>query len=573
LQRQGHGPNLLKDVFIGEQMRKLINRSGGRILVDALRTHGVDTAFGVAGESYLDVLNAFYDTPEVNLVTCRQEGGASFMAESYGKLTGKPGICFVTRGPGACNAAIGVHTAMQGSTPMILFVGQVARDQLGREAFQEIDYSQMFVPPITKWAAQIESAERIPEMLARAFQVATSGRPGPVVLALPEDMLRDEVKVSDTEKYVPIVDFPGERIMRKFSDLLMSAEKPMAILGGSGWTEEACKGFEAFAKSCNLPVATAFRRQDAINNRHDCYIGELGTGSNPKLLERVKESDLIIAVGTRLSEITTQGYTILKPPVPTQKLVHIFPSAEELGRVYQPDLAIVSDIPSFCRTLEANKSYEVEGKKWQGWLSKARQDYLDWTEIKSRDKFELDIDGVTADLRVKLPEDVIITTDAGNFSGWAQRYIRYGRPGRLLAPTSGAMGYAVPSAVAASIVCPDRTVIGMMGDGGFMMTGQELATAMHMKSKPIIMLFNNGMYGTIRMHQEKNYPNRVVATDLTNPDFTALAQSYGANGFKVTKNDDFIPALEEAMSADKASVIELVMDPEQITTRAKISEL
>lgn len=552
-------------------MKRLFKRSGGQVLVDALKVHGVDRAFCVAGESYLDVLNAFYETPEIDLITCRQEGGAAFMAETHGKITGKPGICFVTRGPGACNAAIGVHTAMQDSTPLILFVGQVARDQTEREAFQEIDYRKMFAPPMTKWAAEITSTERIPEMVMRAFQVATSGRPGPVVLALPEDMLREKINVIDTAPYRAISSSPSNAELSQIKEILETAAKPLAIIGGSGWTDQACRNFEVFAKECNLPVAASFRRQDAFNHRSDNYVGELGTGSNPELLDKVRQADVLFVLGARMGEIATQGYQIIKPPVPSQKIIHVHPSAEELGKVFQADCLVQAGTDAFCRVM-ANTS-PPDRRAGQNWLKELREDYLAWTEIQSRDKFVLDVDGVIADLRVKLPEDAIITTDAGNFSGWAQRYIRYGRPGRLLAPTSGAMGYGVPSAIAASLAYPDRMVIGMMGDGGFMMSGQELATAIHTKAKPIFMLFNNNMYGTIRMHQEMNYPGRVSATKLTNPDFTALAQSYGLLALKVKKTEDFSDAFETASNSGQASLIEICMDPEQITTRTKLSDL
>ncbi len=553
-------------------MKRLVKRSGGQILVDALKIHGVDTAYCVAGESYLDVLNAMYDAKDtINLVTCRQEGGAGFMAETYGKLTGKPGICMVTRGPGACNASIAVHTAMQDSTPMILFIGQVARDQAEREAFQEVDYRKMFAPPFCKWVAEIQQADRIPEMVMRAFQVATSGRPGPVVLALPEDMLRDTVNISDTEPYYAVQSSPAEREMQDVRKALQNAEKPIAILGGSGWTDKAVEYFEIFAKKTDLPVATSFRRQDAFKHKLSNYIGELGTGTNPKLLNRIKEADLLLVIGGRMGEIATQGYDLIQPPITKQTLIHTHPSAEELNRVYQANLAIQTGTENFCKQL--GRLPEFDKTPWAEWGEEAHKDYVDWTDIQSRDKFDLDIDGVIADLRLKLPDDAIITTDAGNFSGWAQRYLRYGRPGRLLAPTNGAMGYGVPSAIAASIAHPDRVVIGMMGDGGFMMSGQELATAMQQGAKPIILLFNNGIFGTIRMHQEQNYPGRISATDLTNPDFTALAETYGATGIKVTQNNEFLMALEIAMRNDKPTVIELIMDPEQISTSKKMSEL
>jgi len=555
-------------------MKRFIDRSGGRILVDTLKNHGVDTAFCVAGESYLDVLNAFVDTPDINLVTCRQEGGAAFMAEAYGKLTQKPGICLVTRGPGACNASIGVHTAMQDSSPMILFVGQVARDQFGREAFQEIDYRQMFAPPITKWAAQIDQTDRIPEMVARAFRIATSGRPGPVVLALPEDMLREVAQVPDTPPMDIDMAWPNRGSIEKLNTLLEGSERPLAILGGNGWTEASCAIFENIAETLKLPVATAFRRQDSFNNKHNCYIGELGTGANPDLIDRVRQSDLIITIGSRLSEMVTQGYTMLAPPVPPQTLVHIHNDPEEIGKVYTAELGIVSNTSTFCQMWQQRMPYVTENPPWLTWLEKAHQDYIDWTSIPERNKFKLDVDNIIAELRPRLPNDAIITTDAGNFSCWAQRYLHYGRPGRLLAPTSGAMGYGLPAAIAASITHPDRIVVGMAGDGGIMMNGQELATAVHTGAAPIMLIFNNGIFGTIRTHQEMNYPDRLSATTLTNPDFAKWAESFGANGFSVNSNDEFVPAFEAALEdRSKPNVIECRMDVEQILPNKVLSEI
>ena len=555
-------------------MKRFIDRSGGRILVDTLKNHGVDTAFCVAGESYLDVLNAFVDTPDINLITCRQEGGAAFMAEAYGKLTQKPGICLVTRGPGACNASIGVHTAMQDSSPMILFVGQVARDQFGREAFQEIDYRQMFAPPITKWAAQIDQTDRIPEMVARAFRIATSGRPGPVVLALPEDMLREITQVPDTPPMDIDMAWPNRGSIEKLNSLLEGSERPLAILGGSGWTEASCAIFENIAENLKLPVATAFRRQDSFNNKHNCYIGELGTGANPALVDRVRQSDLVITIGSRLSEMVTQGYTMLAPPVPPQTLVHIHNDPEEIGKVYTAELGIVSNTSTFCQMWQQRMPYVTETPPWLKWLEDAHQDYIDWTSITEREKFKLDVDNIIAELRPRLPQDAIITTDAGNFSCWAQRYLHYGRPGRLLAPTSGAMGYGLPAAIAASIAHPDRIVVGMAGDGGIMMNGQELATAVHAGAAPIMLIFNNGIFGTIRTHQEINYPGRLSATTLTNPDFAKWAESFGANGFAVSSNDEFAPAFEAALNdRSKPSVIECRMDVEQILPNKVLSEI
>jgi len=539
--------------------------TGAQILVKALSLQGVERISSVAGESYLAVLDALLDYPEIETITCRQEGGAAFMAESWGKLTGKPGICFVTRGPGACNASIGIHTAMQDSTPMIMFMGQVRRIEKGREAFQEIDVGHVF-GGLAKWTAEITDPARIPEIVNRAFTVAMSGRPGPVVIALPEDMLREETSA--------LVEAPGILLepalsndgVKAITDLLSTAKKPLAIVGGTGWNDESCTAFEKFAKEAHIPVAASFRRQDVFSHNHDCYVGELGTGPNPKLLEAVKEADVILAVGTRLNEIMSQGYTLFSP---TQKIIHIHASEHELGKVYIPALAIHATIGSTATKL-GHSGYK--GKDWGTWCQSVRQLYKDWTHIDTASLPEWNGTNVTAMyawLRENLPADAVITTDAGNFSGWAQRYIRYGRPGRLLAPTSGAMGYGVPSAIGASLAAPDKLVLGLCGDGGFMMSGQELATAMHHGATPIIMIFNNGMYGTIRMHQERAYPGRVSATALTNPDFVALAQSYGAFSARVESAAAFPALWEQARKAQKLAVLEIKMDPRQITSNAQ----
>lgn len=545
-------------------------RSGGQILVDALRVHGADLAFCVPGESYLDVLNAFHDAPDITLVTCRQEGGAANMAEAHGKLTGRPGICFVTRGPGACNASIGVHTAMQDSTPMILFIGQVARDQEEREAFQEIDYRRMFAP-VAKWAAQIDEAERIPEFIGRAFHVATSGRPGPVVLALPEDMLRDKVSVPDTAPYVSVQAHPGQEDLDRLYELLARAERPLVIAGGSGWSDKAAQDLRSWAEANGLAVSVSFRRQDVMSNESPNYIGDLGTSPNPKLLEHAREADLLVVINARLGEMTTQGYALYEPPAIRQTLVHIHTSAEEMGRVYRPDLAIQAGPAAITRALAARPP--LASQPWAGWTETCRRDYLSWLEPTDYGDFALDLGRAMSWLRDRLPDDAIVTLDAGNFAGWGQRFLKYRRPGRQLGPTSGAMGYAVPAAVGAKIAHPDRVVVGLCGDGGFMMTGQEIATAMHMGAAPIILVFNNGMYGTIRMHQEKRYPGRISATDLTNPNFAALAESYGAFGRVVERTQDFMPVFEEALTCGRAAVIELRVDPEAITTRMSLSRI
>ena len=545
-------------------------KSGGNILIDSLRVHGVKKIFCVPGESYLDALDALVDADDIRVITCRQEGGAAFMAEAYAKLTGRAGICFVTRGPGACNASIGVHTAMQDSTPMILLVGQVARDQKGREAFQEIEYRDMFKPPITKGAFEIDRAADIPRVMAEAFALACGGRPGPVVVALPEDMLCEEVAVTIPAPVPPVEFAPRAGDIPALVDILSQAERPLAIVGGGSWSTETIAAFESFAEKSSLPVITGFRRQDMFSNDHPCYAGVLGTTVDPQLCEAVRNADVILAVGTRLGEILTQGYSIITPGTPSQKIIHVYPDADELNKVYKSALAIHASVNAFAPKLEG---VTLDGSRWKERTAALNARFRDWSTIRIRDKFTPDLDGIIEDLLSVLPEDAVITTDAGNFSGWAQRYIRYKRPMRLLAPTSGAMGYGVPSAVAASIAAPGRVVVGFMGDGGFMMSGQEIATAMHEGAYPIWLVFNNGMYGTIRMHQEKHYPARVSATDLTNPDFAALAKSYGAAGYVVTENAQFLPAIKQAIADKKPALIEIRMDPQQITTAKKLSEL
>lgn len=545
-------------------------KSGGHLLVESLRAHGVKKIFCVPGESYLDALDGLHDADDIRTITCRQEGGAAFMAEAYGKLTGHPGICFVTRGPGACNASIGVHTAMQDSTPFILLVGQVARDQKGREAFQEVEYRDMFKPPFCKWATEIDHASDIPRVMREAFEMATSGRPGPVVIALPEDMLCEDTDAA-VQVPVPSAHFaPTHHDIDALRNILNSAQKPLVIVGGGSWNDTAIQAFEDFCEKAQLPVAAGFRRQDAFHNSHPCYVGALGTTVDPKLCKAVEEADVIIAVGTRLGEILTQGYSIIQPGTPKQRLVHVYPDADELNRVYKSELAIHSSVNEFAKALDG---LTIDGSRWAPHTQTLRDNYAAFSTVRSRDKFMPDLDGIIEDIINALPEDAILTTDAGNFSGWPQRYVRYNRPMRLLAPTSGAMGYGVPAAVAASLTYPGRVVVGFMGDGGFMMTAQEIATAMHEGAHPILLVFNNSMYGTIRMHQEKHYPKRVSATNLTNPDFAAFAASFGAQSFVVDRNEEFLPAFNAAMQSKKPTLIEIRMDPQQITTAKKLAEL
>jgi acetolactate synthase-1/2/3 large subunit len=545
-------------------------RSGGQILVDALRTHGVDAVFCVPGESYLAVLDALHDARDrIRLLSCRQEGGAAFMAEAYGKLTGRPGICLVTRGPGACNAAIGVHTARQDSTPLILFVGQVARDQVEREAFQEVDFRQMY-GPLAKWVAQVDDPARLPELVSRAFHTATAGRPGPVVLALPEDMLTERVAVADAGRYQVVRPHPSPAALAAMRRLLAGAARPLVIAGGSGWTAEGCRDFAAFAEANGLPVACTFRRQDLLDNEHPSYVGDLGTATPGPLADRVKQADVLLVVGTRLGEVPTQGYTLVTPPRPKQTLIHVHADAEELGRVYQADVAINAGPAEWAAAARALRP--VDGPPWGEWTAAARRDHLA-TREPDPCPGEVDMPAVMALIRESLPPEAIVTNGAGNYTGWVHRYYRYRRFGTQLAPTSGAMGYGVPAAVAAKVVHPGRPVVGFAGDGCFLMTGQELATALQYGLDPVLLVINNGMYGTIRMHQEREYPGRVSGTDLVNPDFAGYARAFGAHAEVVVRTAEFAPAWERARRAGRAALIELRVDPEAITTRTSLSAI
>ena len=544
-------------------------RHGGKLLVDQLRVHGADCAFTVPGESFLPVLDGFYDAREaIKLVVCRHEAGAANMAEAYGKLTNRPGLCFVTRGPGATHAAVGVHTAFQDSTPMILFVGDVGSDFRDREAFQEVDFAAMFAP-LAKWAARIDSAERIPEYVARAYQVATSGRRGPVVLALPEDMLSKEVSVADARRYAPSEPHAGAEQMERLRKLLAAARSPLVILGGSGWTREACNDIQRFAEANALPVACAFRFQDLFDNRHDHYVGDVGIGINPVLAERVKMADLLLVAGARLGEMTTSGYTLLESPVPRQKLVHVHAGAEEIGRVYQPELGILSAPAPFARAAAAMAP--IEDPPWKGSVAEARQDFLAWAARKEiPGKVQMwDI----VDYLDKHVPDAIYCNGAGNFATWLHRFHKYAPFRTQLAPTSGAMGYGVPAAIAAKIVRPERTVVCFSGDGDFLMTGQELATAVQYDAPIIVVIVNNGIYGTIRMHQEKHYPGRVVGTDLRNPHFAAFARSFGAVGEIVEETAQFAPAFERCLASGKPAVIDVHLDPEAITPNTTLARI
>ena len=545
-------------------------RSGGQILIDQLLIHGVDMAFGVPGESYLAALDAFYEARNrIRFIVCRQEGGACNMAEAYGKLTSRPGVCFVTRGPGTTNASIGLHTAMQDSTPLILFIGQVAREHREREAFQEIDYRRM-LGPLTKWVAEIEDARRIPELVSQAFNRALSGRPGPVALVLPEDMLTDEVEAVDAGPYRVAEAHPGEADLAELRKLLAAAKRPFMIVGGGGWTVQAAADITAFAEANKLPVGASFRRQSIVDNMSPSYAGDVGIGINPKLADRVKNADLLVVVGARLGEMTTSSYTLIDIPKPRQILVHVHPGPEELGRVYQATLPINAGMPAFAAAVRALAP--VDPSAWQDATAAARADYLANIE-PPRIAGPVQMGEIVAFLRKRLPPETIITNGAGNYCTWINRFYTYRGFPTQLGPTSGAMGYGVPAAVAAKAVHPERPVLSWNGDGCFLMNGQELATAVQQGLAIVFVVVNNGMYGTIRMHQEREYPARVIGTELVNPDFAALARAYGALGETVTRTEDFAPAFERAYAAGKPALIEIKLDPEAITPRLSLSEI
>ena len=545
-------------------------RTGGQLLVDALKKHGADLAFCVPGESYLAVLDALYDAREaIKLIVCRQEGGAANMAEAYGKLTGKPGICMVTRGPGATNAAVGVHTAFQDSTPMILFVGQVGTDFVEREAFQEVDFRRMY-GQMAKWVASIDRAERVPEYLSHAYHCAMAGRKGPVVLALPEDMLTQSVVAADTDPYREVVAHPGAEDIASLRAMLARAQRPLVILGGSGWNANACADIGKFIEANGLPAGCAFRFQDLFDNSHANYVGDIAIGINPKLAQRVKDADLLLVIGARLGEMTTSGYTLLSVPRPAQKLVHVHAGAEELGRVYQGDLLINSGMAQIAAALAAMPP--VESGAWSEWTASAHADYLEWTKPKVIPG-KLQMWDVVDFLKRRLPADAILTNGAGNYATWLHRYYQHRTFRTQLAPTSGAMGYGVPAAIAAKLVHPERMVVSWNGDGCFLMCGQELATAAQYGANVIFVVVNNGMYGTIRMHQEREYPARVHGTELTNPDFVMLARAYGAHGELVEETSQFAAAFERAVASGKPALIELRLDPQAITPNTTLDAL
>jgi len=554
------------------------SRLAGHALVEALIAQGIDTVFGVPGESYLAVLDGFHEHAEqIRFIACRQEGGAAFMAEAQGKLTGKPGICFVTRGPGATNASIGLHTAFQDSTPMILFIGQVASDQRDREAFQEVDYRQMFGPGtlgMAKWVGEVHDPHRLPEYVARAFHTAMQGRPGPVVLVLPEDMLTQ----ATTAPIVAPVAFaeaaPTPAALGTLRELLLAAKQPLVIAGGGGWTPAACADLQAFAEAWQLPVGCAFRFQDLFDNAHPLYAGDVGIGINPKLAQRVQDADLIIAIGPRLGEMTTGGYTLLQAPRPKQQLVNIHAGAEELGRVYTADLLINASMG--CAATALSSLAAPAEAAWSAWTAAANADYQ--ANLVPQPVAPMDMAEVIMTLDALLPEGTIYTNGAGNYSGWLHRFHRYTalhQHGRTqLAPTSGAMGYGVPAAVAASLLQSERWVVNIAGDGDFLMTGQELATATGYGAKKLLsIVVDNGTYGTIRMHQEREYPGRVSGSDLFNPDFAALAVAYGWRAAKVDSTAEFEPALRDAIESGRPTLIHIKLDSDVITSRGTLSAI
>ncbi|MFC3052667.1 thiamine pyrophosphate-binding protein [Kordiimonas pumila] len=544
--------------------------TGGKALVDALITNEANIAFGVPGESYLAVLDALHDVSnKLPFITCRHEASAANMAEAYGKLTGKPGICFVTRGPGTTHASIGLHTAYQDSTPMIMFIGQVASDQMDREAFQEIDYRR-FLSEVTKWTAEIQDPNRIAEYVGRAFRVATSGRPGPVALALPEDMLRKLCGEQQSMPYTPTLAHPGQADMASMKALLEKSERPLLMLGGSGWSATAVHEIEQFSENNHIPVTVSFRCQDRFNNNHPNYIGDMGIGANPALIKRMTDADVLIVLGPRLGEMTTDGYNRLKVPVPDQTLVHIHQGAEELGRVYQPDLAINATPITIAPFLASMKL--AGSNPWKKDTLEARASFEKWT-TPIANTGDVQLSDLYRYMRETLPDDAIVCNGAGNYASWLHRFYRYRSFPSQLGPTSGAMGYGVPSAIGAKLTHPEKTVISISGDGCFMMNAVDLATAVRYGANVVFLVFNNNMYGTIRMHQEREYPRRTSGTDLTNPDFVKFAESFGVQAELVTSTTAFAPALERALKAGKPALLEIRVDPEAIAPTTTLSAL
>ncbi|MAY63226.1 MAG: thiamine pyrophosphate-binding protein [Rhizobiales bacterium] len=545
-------------------------RTGGQLIVDSLAANGVSHVFSVPGESFLAVLDALYDA-EIETIVCRQEGGAAMMADAWGKMTGQPGICFVTRGPGASNATAGLHIAMQDSTPMILFIGQVQRDAREREAFQEVEYRRAFTE-YAKWVAEIDDPARVPEFVSRAFAVATSGRPGPVVLALPEDMLRETVQQPvKPEPYRPVPIHPGHHEMQELGTLLGNAERPIVILGGSRWTDRAKSVMETAAEKAAFPVGCSFRRQMLFDHLHPSYAGDVGIGINPALGKEIREADLVVLVGGRMSEMPSSGYTLLDIPYPRQTLVHVHPDAEELGRVYRPDLAICADPASFAEAFAALDITGAENRSER--TARMHQSYLDWSTPPETGPDGVHMGAVMAWIEENLPPETIFTNGAGNYATWLHRFHRFRNFATQAAPTSGSMGYGLPGAIGAALACPGAPMVNFAGDGCFLMTGQEFATAVRYELSIITVLVNNSMYGTIRMHQERDYPARQSGTALTNPDFAAYARAFGGHGETVEKTEDFAAAFERAQESGLPAIIEIRQNPEAITPARTLSEI
>ena len=542
-------------------------RTAAEVLVDQLRVHGVRHVFCVPGESYLAVLDAFHDS-DLEITVCRQEGGAAMMAEAIGKVTGRPGVCFVTRGPGATNASHGIHIARQDSSPLVMFVGQVARDMREREAFQELDYRAVF-GAMTKWATEIDDPARVPEVVSRAFYTAANGRPGPVVVAIPEDMLTERIAVPDAPPFALVETAPGPAEMTKFAQMLAAARAPIMLLGGSRWSQEASNAVGRFAQKYALPVATTFRRAHLFDALHPCYAGDLGIGPNPKLVARIKASDLVILVGGRLGELPSQSYTLIGIPGPQMNFVHVHPGAEELGRVYSPHLAINATPTAFAAALDVLALPQAA----RGDAQAAHAEYLDWTETPTEQPGAVNFGAVMVWLRDNLPADAILCNGAGNYAAWIHRFFRMRRFGQHVAPISGSMGYGVPAALAMKRLHPERPVVCIAGDGDFLMNGQELATAVQYNAPFITIIADNGIYGTIRMHQEREYPGRVSATDIRNPDFTAYARAFGGFGVSVERTADFPAAFKEAQASGKPSIIRLKIDPDAITPMTTLAKI
>jgi len=546
-------------------------RSGAEVLVDALKINSVERIYCIPGESYLAALDALYDRSEISLIVCRNEGGAAFMAEAEGKLSGRPGVCFVTRGPGATNASGGLHVARQDSTPMILLIGQIARKDQDREAFQEIDYRRMF-SEVAKWVAQIDDAARIPEYLNRAFSVATSGRPGPVVLALPEDMLTDLVEVGDAAPAQAAVSSPAARDITRCGEILAAAERPLIIVGGSGWSEATRLELQQFAADTGLPLVNSFRCQDFIDNEHPNYAGDLGIGPNPALHQLVRDCDCLLVIGARLGEMTTAGFSLIDIPVPRQRLVHVYPDADELGHVYQPELGINAGSQQFIAALASSAMSSPHEKKWRERTRHAHRQYLDWNATISVPG-DVQLSDIIHSIRAQTRSDAIICNGAGNNTSWLHRFFRYRQYRNQLAPTSGTMGYGLPAAIAAKLRHPERCVVAVVGDGDLMMIVQELATAMQYRANIIVIVVNNGIYATIRMHQERDYPGRVIGTDMINPDFVMLAEAHGAHAERVSRTQQFAAAFARCLDAGRPALIEVQLDANILTPTATVDSL